>query len=114
GARSPAGSDASHFTSVSQRGVNPNWRPNGPNGPNGPNAYNGPNGAGQRRRPANDVLLQANPDFVLPAGRADYGRGRGRGGRAPGLIPGMGLGTSGSAVGGGGGMTPVGRYPTDM
>ncbi|RMZ85928.1 hypothetical protein DV736_g6519, partial [Chaetothyriales sp. CBS 134916] len=27
GARSPAGSEASNFTSVSQRGVNPNWRP---------------------------------------------------------------------------------------
>jgi hypothetical protein len=27
GSRSPAASEASHFTSVSQRGINPNWRP---------------------------------------------------------------------------------------
>ena len=95
GARSPAASEASHFTSVSQRPVNPNWHPN-------------PNDMMQMppRRPAprqQDVLLDSNPDFNFPgATRGGFrGRGRGRGGpsmspsRAPGQIPGFGLGNDG-------------------
>jgi hypothetical protein len=81
GSRSPAASEASHFTSVSQRGVNPNWRP--------------PPGSMPMRKPVQrdrDVILENNPDFELPGAR---GRG-GRGGRAPGQIPGM---------------TGPGRYP---
>ncbi|KAI9821481.1 MAG: regulator of ime2 [Thelocarpon impressellum] len=76
GARSPAASDTSHYTSVSQRGVNPNW----------------PGQAGDisSRRPApqqqqRDMLFAGNNDFELPgAGRA---RGGGRGGRMPALMP---------------------------
>jgi len=81
GARSPAASEASHFTSVSQRGVNPNWGPP----PDMP-----------MRRPVQhrrDVLLGNNPDFELP-GASPTGRG-GRGGgrgRIPGQIPSMGGG----------------------
>ncbi|KAK2629684.1 hypothetical protein QTJ16_000504 [Diplocarpon rosae] len=60
GARSPAESDRSNFTSVSQRGVNPRW-----NG--GPGYAPMPT-----RRPApqqNEILLNSNPDFQLPSGR---------------------------------------------
>jgi len=82
GARSPAGSDASQFTSVSQRGVNPNWRPP----PGGPGGMGGGYGSGpnpQRRR--DDMILGANPDFALPGsggrgGRGGYGPRGGRGG----------------------------------
>ncbi|TAQ85216.1 hypothetical protein B7494_g6445 [Chlorociboria aeruginascens] len=78
GSRSPAESDRSNFTSVSQRGVNPRW-----NG--GPAGYEPP----VPRRPVgsqrNDVLLASNPDFELPGGRG--GRG-GRGTRGGGIIPG--------------------------
>ena len=75
GARSPAASEASHFTSVSQRGVNPNWGP----APDMP-----------MRRPVQqrrDVLLGNNPDFEVP-GASPRGRGGGRG-RMPGQIPGL-------------------------
>ena len=75
-------SDQSGFTSVSQRGVNPNWQP----GPSDPGVY-GPGGVPYRNRPPGppqppqrerDFLLQGNPDFELPAsrgGRAPPGRG---------------------------------------
>ncbi|KAJ9191686.1 hypothetical protein DTO164E3_8718 [Paecilomyces variotii] len=69
GARSPAASDVSHFTSISERGINPRWRPPPP-----------PSRMVQQRR--EDILLEDNPDFNLRAGR---GRGGGidRGGRMP-------------------------------
>lgn len=57
GARSPAESERSNFTSVSQRGVNPRW--------------NGYGAAPMPRRPVpqqNDILLNSNPDFMLPGG----------------------------------------------
>jgi hypothetical protein len=103
GQRSPAASDASHFTSVSQRGVNPNWRPP-------PGQQQRPRGAPR----ADDMLLASNPEFSLP-GVAPPGRGGGRGGfrgrggsgmgpSARGGMPGM--GGLGSASGGGG------RYPS--
>jgi hypothetical protein len=75
GARSPAESDRSNFTSVSQRGVNPRW--------NG----GGYGAAPMPRRPVpqqNDILLNSNPDFMLPGGRG--GRGFVRGGRG-GTVP---------------------------
>ena len=114
GAHSPAPSEASHFTSVSQRGVNPNWRPQ-PGGPPPPGQYGPPSmqqqqqymggGAVPNRRPVpgqqRDVLLGGNPDFEIPG--VDMGRGRGgsgRGGRIPGQIPGM--------------QAERGRYPTDI
>ncbi|KAF1966927.1 pali-domain-containing protein [Bimuria novae-zelandiae CBS 107.79] len=80
GSRSPAASEASHFTSVSQRGVNPNWRP--APGPPMPASY-GPYGP---RRPLRqeDVLEvnAANPNFALPGAGLGRGgpKGRGRGG----------------------------------
>lgn len=64
GARSPAESEKSNFTSISQRGINPRWNP--------PASSLMP-GYGQQpppqRRPVpnrNDVLLNNNPDFELP------------------------------------------------
>lgn len=95
GSRSPAASEASHFTSVSQRGVNPNWRP----GQADVNMMPGRRMQQQRR----DVLLGNNPDFEVPgpSGRGRGGMvGRGGGRVPPADIPGM--------PGGAGG----GRYPT--
>lgn len=110
GARSPGeASESSHFTSVSQRGVNPNWRP-GPGGPpghfHGLAAYQGVGNSGvssasAAMRRKEDVILSANPDFSLPGvGLPGRGRGRGRGGRGGMMIP-------PSATG----LTPAGRYP---
>lgn len=79
GSRSPAESDRSNFTSVSQRGVNPRW-----NG--GPGYAPMPT-----RRPApqqNDILLNSNPDFQLPSGRGRGGFPRGgRPSPGPGMVP---------------------------
>lgn len=139
GMRSPTGSDTSHFTSISQRGINPNWRPSpaemaahqqqqraggflGP--PSGfAGGRGGGAGAGGPRR--DDVILNANPDFAIPGvgvgrmrggGPGMGGRGGARGGLAgrggamgAGVMGGMGM--SGA---GGGGLTPQGRYPTEM
>ncbi|KAI9050438.1 hypothetical protein LZ554_005602 [Drepanopeziza brunnea f. sp. 'monogermtubi'] len=77
GARSPAESDRSTFTSVSQRGVNPRWN-------SGPGYAPMPT-----RRPApqrNDLLLNSNPDFQLPGNRGGRRGGFGRGGRG-GTVP---------------------------
>lgn len=91
GTRSPAASDNSNYTSISQRGINPAWRP--------------PPGQGMipNRRPMQQPdVLRNNPDFELPSG----GRGGrdglhgGRGGRASGQIPGM--------------MPAGGRYPGEI
>ncbi|KAI1973487.1 regulator of ime2 [Ophidiomyces ophidiicola] len=73
GARSPAASETSHFTSISQRGINPKWQPPQfesvrPNFPQG-----------------QDVLLSNNPDFALPTGRARANTGLG--GRMPPPMP---------------------------
>lgn len=100
GSRSPAASEASHFTSVSQRGVNPNWRPPPPGtGPPMPGQY-GPYGKARPMR-QEDVILEANaanPDFTVPGAGLGRGRGRGRGGRggiAPATMAGIGLGSEG-------------------
>ncbi|KAH6651782.1 hypothetical protein BKA67DRAFT_337964 [Truncatella angustata] len=81
GARSPAISERSTFTSVSQRGVNPRWNP--PPGP--PGAF----GAQIPRRPVNrnEVnVLYSNPDFQMPSSRGNNVPGRGRmDGAYPGL-----------------------------
>ncbi|KAF2435677.1 pali-domain-containing protein [Tothia fuscella] len=107
GQRSPAASDASHFTSVSQRGVNPNWRP-----PPGQQQQQHPQQQRIRGPPRNeDVLLSHNPEFSLPGvGPANRGRGgfRGRGGS------GMGPRGGGSLSGPMGGLGPASggsRYP---
>ncbi|KAI0153563.1 SUR7/PalI family-domain-containing protein [Pestalotiopsis sp. NC0098] len=78
GARSPAISEHSTFTSVSQRGVNPRWKP-------------GPGAPGQQipRRPVNrnEVnILNSNPDFQLPGAR---GAANARGGMGGGAYPGL-------------------------
>lgn len=112
GARSPGEvSESSHFTSVSQRGINPDWRPTGPPGgmhygpapPFAP-AYNsgvgGGSSASAQQRRKEDVILSANPDFSLP-GMGPSGRGV----RGPSR-----LGRAGSG-GGSAGLTPSGRYP---
>ncbi|KAK4164166.1 SUR7/PalI family-domain-containing protein [Cladorrhinum sp. PSN259] len=73
GARSPAESERSTFTSISQRGVNPRWNPP-PQQPAIP------------RRPVNrpaDMLLNANPDFELPT-RGSPARGAVQGNMIPG------------------------------
>ena len=77
GARSPAESEDTNFTSVSQRGVNPNWRPG-----NGGEF----NSLAPMRRPVpaqaqarRDVLLAGNPDFEIP-GMGPPNRRGGRGG----------------------------------
>lgn len=86
GARSPATSDTSHFTSISQRGVNPNWRP----GPNGMGMTPSMGGVPNRRPmqqappPQRDVLT-SNPDFEIPGGtRGGVGGRPGRSGSSPG------------------------------
>jgi hypothetical protein len=94
GARSPAESETSNFTSVSQRDVNPNWKPGGPGDAAGqfpPQAMRKPMQAQVQQR--RDVLLGNNPDFELPIPRP----GRGRGGSV--------------GMGGGGG---IGRVPAPM
>jgi hypothetical protein len=67
GARSPAESERSNFTSVSQRGVNPRWNPQ-----TGPGAYGNPMPNRRLPPPANqrnEILLNSNPDFELPGAR---------------------------------------------
>jgi hypothetical protein len=76
GARSPAESDRSNFTSVSQREVNPRWN-GGPGGYGPPMPNRRPVNGPQR----NDILLNSNPDFQLPGGRGGRGGYAGRGGR---------------------------------
>ncbi|OKL61828.1 hypothetical protein UA08_02485 [Talaromyces atroroseus] len=73
GPYSPAISDisqGSHFTSISERPINPNWQ--------GPAAAPASGPAAANRGPrVQDVVLDANPDFELSRGRGDgrYGRG---------------------------------------
>lgn len=69
GTRSPAESEHSNFTSISQRGINPQWNP-----PPMP-----------ARRPVQqrqDMILD-NPDFKLPGGRSTAAGKR----RLPGMTP---------------------------
>ncbi len=135
GARSPNGSEASHFTSVSQRGVNPRWRPGSEDLRSMPPASSmrkpvqGMPGAPSRERDTN-VLLQHNPDFEIP-GMRPPGRGPGGGGGPRGGGGGLG-GAMGGQPGTGrmqqmqmqpggntntntnppvNGLTGVGRYP---
>ncbi|KAL8971472.1 MAG: hypothetical protein Q9183_001040 [Haloplaca sp. 2 TL-2023] len=98
GARSPAVSDGSNYTSISQRGINPQWHPP-------PDRAMGMGGVPNRRpvgqHPhATDMLLNSNPDFELPiqGGRSGAGgrmRAASRGHREPGMIPGMEPGAAG-------------------
>lgn len=109
GSRSPAASEASHFTSVSQRPVNPNWRPDMP----APAGQFGPyNGQGRRPMRQEDVILEANaanPDFAIPGMPGGRGRGRGRGGRGRGGP--MGPPPPATMMGPGPGLSSQSRYP---
>ncbi|KAF2723589.1 pali-domain-containing protein [Polychaeton citri CBS 116435] len=111
GHRSPEGSEISHFTSVSQRGINPAWRPGGP-APAYGGGYAGASSASAAQRRREDVILNANPDFSLPGMGPVATRGRPRGAyRGAGVVPGRVSTMSPSALGGAG-LTPDGRYPT--
>lgn len=71
GPRSPTASEissTSHFTSISERPVNPRWQ-----GPPGPPPVN-------RAPQTQDMLLGGNPDFELPGNRGQGPRS-GRAGR---------------------------------
>lgn len=57
---SPAASEVSHFTSISERPINPKWRP--------------PPMPAQAVQQKRDVLLENNPDFDLRAGMGAGGR----------------------------------------
>lgn len=81
GALSPAESERSNLTSISQRGVNPRWNPNAAPMP-GYHQGVPPRRAVQQQQIRQDMLLD-NPDFQLPGGRP---KGAHRGG--PGMIPG--------------------------
>jgi hypothetical protein len=116
GNRSPALSEGSHFTSVSQRGVNPNWRPPPGQGPGyGPAGQFAPYGGNRRRQ--EDMVLNANPDFAIPGMGAARGRGGApRGGMRPPrppMPPGPpGFGGQNAGLGPGGMPQPgMGRYP---
>jgi hypothetical protein len=81
--RSPAISDishTSHFTSISDRPVNPRWQPAPPVPSNLRPSPLGPAAAQPR---VQDVVLQANPGFALPVGPARGGTRLGRGGLPP-------------------------------
>jgi hypothetical protein len=110
GSRSPAASEASHFTSVSQRPVNPNWRPE----MGAPAGQFAPYGPAQGRRPMRqeDVILEANaanPDFAIPGAMPGRGRGRGRGRGGRGGL--MGPPPPATMLGPGPGLTNQSRYP---
>jgi len=96
GARSPAESEHSTFTSISQRGINPRWNPASPP-PAMPGSGAGAGGGGYYsgnviipRRPVNrptDMLLNSNPDFQLPT-RGTGQRGPASAAAAAAMIPG--------------------------
>ena len=89
-------SEASHFTSISERPVNPNWQPP-------PGSVGAPSGAPSGGAPAvqrqRDMILGENPDFSIPGVRGTRGRTGG--------VP-----VAASTVGGG--SMPAGRYPTEF
>lgn len=89
GTRSLAESDVSNYTSISQRGVNPDWRP-GPGEMTAPALA--PRGVLNRKplpQQQRDVLLQNNPDFELGSGLRGNGGGDRGGTRQQGQIPEM-------------------------
>ncbi|PHH81734.1 hypothetical protein CDD82_82 [Ophiocordyceps australis] len=80
GTRSPAESERSNLTSISQRGVNPRWNPNVPPMPQ----FQGQGIPPRRAVPAprrQDVILD-NPDFQMPGTRPKGPR------TGPGMVPG--------------------------
>ena len=94
GQRSPA-SDHSGMTSISQRGVNPNWQPGNGNGNGNGNAQLGvpsrrlvqpQQQQQQQQQQGGNAVLDSNLDFGLPQGRA-RGFSGGRGGLPPVHVP---------------------------
>lgn len=75
GSRSPAESERSNFTSISQRGVNPRWNPHPPM----PNQHMPVRRQVQQRQ---DMILD-NPDFQLPGARGAKPKGGNQG-----MVPG--------------------------
>ncbi|KHJ31611.1 putative ph-response regulator protein pali rim9 [Erysiphe necator] len=75
GPRSPTNSLSSEFTSISQRGINPNWRDESRNQSPLKTMFH------QKIEKQNqqDILFQGNPDFTIPMGRGGRGMPRGRG-----------------------------------
>lgn len=75
-------SPASDMTSISQRGVNPNWRPGTEGasaGQRSGQANLGVPGGGRReqkqqQQQQRDMLLSSNPDFEIPTGSGPHGR----------------------------------------
>lgn len=117
GPRSPTGSEISHFTSVSQRGVNPRWHDNSDNleklpahnefGKNQQQRGMGKSGGnGIRNR---DVLLQTNPDFAIP-GMGPPRSGALRGAKGPGAA---GPGAAATAGPSGMGQPPATSIPLE-
>ena len=108
GCRSPASSDVSHFTSISQRPVNPAWRPEVGSAAGQFPPYGG--GRGRAPMRPEDVILEANmanPDFALPGMGRGRGRGRGgRGGRGGAMAP-----PNATMMGQSMGLGAPGRYP---
>ncbi|KIV88215.1 hypothetical protein PV10_09132 [Exophiala mesophila] len=113
GARSPAESETSNFTSVSQRGVNPNWRPGNGGEFSSLGPMRRPPGARDQQQMRQDVLLQGNPDFALPGMTGPGRRARGGHSSTRGGYPGMGGGRipPASAVPGVDGRYPMGGGP---
>ncbi len=70
GQRSPA-SDNSEMTSISQRGVNPNWRPGSTDALG---RLEVPQRRAQQQQQKRDMLLNTNPDFELHARAGNGGR----------------------------------------
>jgi hypothetical protein len=120
GARSPVESETSNFTSISQRPMNPDWRPGHPDGFNAYGPSNNKVLQERQRQRQQDVLFAGNPDFELP------GMGPPRGGNPRGGYRGVARGGGGGAYGGPRGpMRPPpasvledigsdGRYPPPM
>ncbi|RKF55496.1 pH-response regulator protein palI/RIM9 [Golovinomyces cichoracearum] len=74
GPRSPADSELSSFTSISQRDVNPKWRAESNNEPPRKAMFH----QKIEMKQQHDILFQANPDFTVPVGRGGRGMPRGR------------------------------------
>lgn len=72
-------SPASDMTSISQRGVNPDWRPGTEAPAAAPRSGQANLGVPKRKeqrqqQQQRDMLLSSNPDFELPTGSGPHGR----------------------------------------
>ncbi|CAD6498844.1 BgTH12-04502 [Blumeria graminis f. sp. triticale] len=74
---SPAESEYSNFTSVSQRGVNPQWNGDTSGELKDPNYSRDLVPSRKPTQQRNDVLLSGNPDFSIPTARGGRNNARG-------------------------------------